>query len=150
MFALPPRKFQSLLIAPALLPLLILIGAKVSDNHPPVAVDDSYSIHGCVISLQPAITANDSDPDGDPLFIDAFPQLPTHGSVFRGASNSVSYCPNYGYIGADSFTYEICDNQGACSTAAVSLVVVNQAPNGGSDSYTVHSPFTMLGAVPGK
>src|ERR1700682_2623765 len=144
MFALAPRKLQSLLISPALLPLLMLIGSRVSDNHPPVAVDDSYTIHGCAIPVQPAITTNDSDPDGDPLFIDAFPQLPTHGSVSRGASNSVSYCPNYGYIGADSFTYEICDNQGACSTGAVSLSVVNQAPNGGACFFLVVSPFSVL------
>jgi RHS repeat-associated protein len=139
-----PRRFHSLLIAPALLPLFMLIGSGASDNNPPVAVNDSYTIHGCARPLKPEITANDSDPDGDSFFIDAFPQLPAHGGVSRGAGNSVSYCANYGYIGSDSFTYEICDTHSACTTGTVDLNVLNQAPTGGTDSYNVHGA-TVLG-----
>lgn len=138
MSSLSPRKFHTLLIAPALLPLLMLVVPKSADNHAPVAVDDSYAVHGCGTSLNPAVTANDSDPDGDAISIDAFPQAPAHGSLGRGAGNAVLYCPAYGFTGTDNFTYEICDTHGACATGSVSVDVLNQAPEGGADNYTVH------------
>jgi hypothetical protein len=137
-------RFHSLLIAPALLPLLFFISTRSSDNDPPVAVDDSYTIHGCPVLLNPKVTANDSDLDGDPIFIGAFPAPPAHGGLSNLGNGNVSYCPNYGYIGADSFTYQICDPQNACATGTVSLNVVNQPPNAGTDSYNVHGP-TVIG-----
>ena len=137
MFQPSPRRIHSLLIAPALLPLLMLLGPKVLDNHPPVAASDSYTIHGCPITLNPGVTANDSDPDNDPLFISGFPQSPAHGGVSQ-VGNNVSYCPNSGYVGSDSFTYTLCDNHGACTTGNVTLNIVNQPPNGVDDSYNVH------------
>jgi hypothetical protein len=121
----------------------MLVVPRVSDNHAPVAVDDSYTVHGCGTALAPVITANDFDPDGDSISMDAFPQLPAHGSVARGALNSVSFCPAYGYTGADSFTYELCDNHGACATGTVSVNVVNQAPEGGTDTYSVHGSAVL-------
>ncbi|MDX6444755.1 MAG: hypothetical protein QOH71_1829 [Blastocatellia bacterium] len=144
MFSFAPRRLHSILIAPAFLPLLIWFSPRALDNHPPVAVNDSYTTHGCGITLSPEITANDYDPDGDQITIVAFPQSPTHGAIARGSSNIVFYCPNYGYVGSDTFTYQICDSQGACATGTVSLNVVNQAPNAGNDSYNVHGA-TVLG-----
>jgi RHS repeat-associated protein len=143
MFVRAPRKFHSLLIAPAMLPFLMLFGASVP-NNPPVAVNDSYTIHGCALPLNPSLAANDFDPDNDPISIIGFPQPPSHGSLSRGEGNAVSYCPAYGYVGSDSFTYEICDNQSACSIGTVSLNVVNQPPNGGADFYNVHGS-TIVG-----
>jgi RHS repeat-associated protein len=122
----------------------MLVVPKVADNHAPVAVDDSYAVHGCPVSLSPDVTVNDSDPDADPILINSFPQLPAHGGVSH-VGNHVSYCANYAYIGSDSFSYEVCDNQNACTTGSVSLNVVNEPPSGGTDSYTVHSPATNLG-----
>lgn len=143
MFALASRKFHSLLIAPSLFSFLTLFGSSTQNNQPPVAVDDSYTIHGCATPLLPGVTANDSDPDSDPFSVTSFPQAPAHGSVSR-AGNSVSFCPAYGYVGADSFTYQICDDLGACAVASVDLNIVNQAPSSGVDSYDVHGS-TVVG-----
>jgi hypothetical protein len=46
---------------------------------------------------------------------------PMHGTVAQ-SGNNLLYTANAGYIGADSFTYTICDNDG-CSTATVTLNV---------------------------
>ena len=110
MFSLSPHKFHSLLILPVLLSWFLLGSTSVPDNHPPVAVSDSYTIHGSMIPLTPTLTVNDSDPDGDPLSISDIPQFPSHGTLARGVGNNFSYVANYGYIGADSFTYTVCDN----------------------------------------
>ncbi|MFS8086403.1 MAG: Ig-like domain-containing protein, partial [Acidobacteriota bacterium] len=143
MFASAPRKFHSLLIAPSLFTFLFWFGPSAPINQAPVAVDDTYTIHGCPASLTPDVTANDSDPDGDPISITGFPQLPAHGGVSR-SGNHISYCPNYGYFGPDNFIYQICDNQNACTSGNVSLNLVNQHPNGVADAYNVHGS-TVVG-----
>ena len=99
---------------------------------------------GCALPLNPSLAANDFDPDNDPISIVAFPQQPSHGSLSRGEGNTVSYCPAYAYVGSDSFTYQICDNHGACATASVSLNILNQPTNGGADFYNVHGS-TVVG-----
>ena len=138
-------RFHSLLALPALLPLLLITtSSTVTDNAPPVAQNDSYTIHGCALPLSPSLVANDFDPDNDPITVVSFPQQPAHGTLSRGQGNAVSYCAAYGYVGSDSFTYQLCDPQGACSTASVSLTVVNQPPNGGGDFYNVHGN-TVIG-----
>src|SRR6266571_2639987 len=141
MFSLTPRRFHSLLVAPLLLPFLILINSGLSDNHPPVAVDDSFTIHCCSLIN---VTANDSDPDNEVFFISDFPSRPSHGSISNNGNGNVFYFANSGYVGADSFTYQICDPQHACATATVSLNVVNQPPNGVTDLFNVHG-FTVIG-----
>ncbi len=41
------------------------------------------------------------------------------------SDDTVSYTPNIGFIGADTFTYTICDNSAHCSTATVTVVVTD-------------------------
>lgn len=124
MFVTSLRTVHSLLIGPALLPLFFLIGAETHNNGTPVAVNDEFTIHAC---SDLDLMANDSDPDGIPMFIPGFPQSPAHGQLSRGA-NVIFYCASYGYVGPDSFTYTLCENQGDCVEAAVSLTIVNQPP----------------------
>jgi RHS repeat-associated protein len=142
MFSSSARKFHSLLIVPALLPLLMLVSSKVSDNHPPEAVDDSYAVHGTLVVPGPGILANDTDPDGDVLHIGSC------GSVAHGTLNcttqSFTYEPNYGYVGADSFTYQSCDGNGACDTGGVNLSVGNSAPVAANDNYTIHGDTFLV------
>src|SRR5207245_9718595 len=49
-------------------------------NDPPVAANDSYTIHGSK-QLISNVMANDSDPNGDAIFFDVIVQLPSHGSL---------------------------------------------------------------------
>jgi YD repeat-containing protein len=137
MFALSARKFHSLFTLPLLLPLLLLASPKVSDNSPPVAGDDSYTVHGNT-NIGPLL-ANDTDPDGDPISVNAFITTPQHGLLFNGSPADVfNYRPTLGYTGPDSFVYKVCDNQGACANATVSIQVNNAAPVARDDSYAVH------------
>src|SRR5260221_2680360 len=143
----PSRKFHSLLVTPALLPLLImLVTPKAAENHPPTAVDDSYVVHGNLVVPGPGITANDTDPDNDILHIGSC------GTVAHGTLNcntqysSFTYEPNYGYVGADSFTYDTCDGYGLCDTGTVTLDVRNNAPDAVDDNYTVHGHLFVPGS----
>jgi RHS repeat-associated protein len=142
MFPLALRNLHSTLLIPALLPFLLLLNLGHQDNHPPVAVDDSFTVHGCTTVN---VTANDSDPDNDPISVNGFPTLPQHASIFSNNGNgNIFYCPVNGYVGSDSFVYQLCDPQHACSNATVTLNVANQGPNGVADFYNIHG-FTVIG-----
>src|SRR5438067_10265603 len=142
MFSFSPRKFHSVLIAPLLLPILMLFNTGSSDNHPPVAVDDSFTVH-CCARLE--VTANDSDPDNEVFFLTTWPSTTAHGTLASVGNGVLSYRPNSGYVGSDSFQYSICDSQHACATATVTLDVVNQAPIGRPDSFNIHGNTVISG-----
>src|SRR6266567_2135674 len=142
MFSLSPRKFHSILILPALVSLLALIGAKVLVNNPPVANDDSYTWHR--FGTIGPVLANDFDPDGDRMTASVVTS-PSHGSLFGLDGNSFLYgLTDTTFVGTDSFTYRACDPLQACSNiATVTITVVNQAPIGNNDTYTVHGTTTI-------
>ena len=63
--------------------------------------------------------------DGDPLTITQVGQ-PGNGSAVTSGS-AVTYTPNAGFVGTDSFTYTISDGRGGTATAAVTVVVPEPA-----------------------
>ena len=94
-------------------------------NEPPVAVDDAASTNkNTAVTID--VLANDSDPDGDPLTSGVVTQ-PANGSATRNADNTITYTPNTGFVGDDSFTYEIFDPNGLSSTATVRVTVVDES-----------------------
>ncbi|MBC8508278.1 MAG: tandem-95 repeat protein, partial [Chloroflexi bacterium] len=75
------------------------------------------------------VTTNDFDLEGEldtssvTITVD-----PSNGTaVFDAQTGLVTYTPDSGHTGADSFTYQICDTQNNCSTA---VVQVNTNPAG--------------------
>ena len=94
--------------------------------------------------------ANDTDPDtGDTRTITAITQ-PANGTVaITGGGTGVTYTPNAGYVGPDTFTYTITDAAGATDSATVSVTVanVNDPPNAVDDVVTVAEDSTAT-AIP--
>jgi len=71
------------------------------------------------------VVANDSDPDTtDTLSVSAVTQGAS-GSVVNNGDGTVTYTPDVGFIGLDSFTYSISDGNGGGDTATVSATVGN-------------------------
>lgn len=83
-------------------------------NRPPVAQNDNYTIwqNTSLVISNPALAvlANDTDPDQDSLG-EAFKRDgPSHGVLaFDGATGAFAYKPDPGYVGVDSFTYQVVD-----------------------------------------
>ncbi|MDD5263722.1 MAG: Ig-like domain-containing protein, partial [Candidatus Bipolaricaulis sp.] len=96
-------------------------------NDPPLAQDDSASTNEDV-AVSISVLANDSDPDGEALSIDAVTQ-PENGTVVEDGAGVV-YTPSADVYGTETFTYTVSDGVGAKSTAVVTVVVapVNDAP----------------------
>lgn len=104
-------------------------------NGAPVANDDSGALAvGISSSLTLDIVSNDSDADGVLDFSSVtIPAQPANGSAFSLGNGLVTYVPDPGFAGTDTFTYTIDDNSGATSNAAtVTINVFN--PDATSDT----------------
>ncbi len=109
-------------------------------NDLPVAVDDTTDVNaGNALSI--SVLANDSGLFDEPLIV-SFPTLPSIGAVSQAgcaaaATCVVTYTPNAGSSGADSFTYIVTDSTGDASTAAT--VTINDLPVAVADAATADS-----------
>ena len=89
-------------------------------NDPPVADDDTDTTsQGTSVTID--ILGNDSDPDGDTLTVNSITQ--GHNGTVTNNGNDVTYTPNPGFAGTDSFDYTISDGNGGTDTATVTVTV---------------------------
>ncbi|MBK9462530.1 MAG: carboxypeptidase regulatory-like domain-containing protein [Sphingobacteriales bacterium] len=94
------------------------------NSTPPVAVDDSgTSDGGLPVTIN--VISNDYDLDGDAISVTSYTQ-PANGTITVNGSQ-FTYTPNAGFNGTDSFMYQICDNDGNCDMATVTITVINNA-----------------------
>ena len=93
-------------------------------NDDPVAADDSLeTIRDQAISVTAdALLENDSDAEGSELSIVAVSD-PANGQAILRTSGAITYTPNPGFFGVDTFSYTIADAQGGLATATVSIAV---------------------------
>lgn len=91
-------------------------------NHSPVGVADNLNISAGSYAYFPAM-ANDYDPDGDILVLDRISQDGQNGHAYINSNGYVSYVPNPGFSGYDSFYYRISDGRGGIADVAVNVWV---------------------------
>ena len=98
------------------------------DNPAPVANDDTFSTNEDT-PFSASVSGNDSDADND-IVSYSITSGPGNGVLTFAPDGSFTYQPNTDYFGPDSFIYEICDADGDCSVATVTITVVsvNDAP----------------------
>ncbi|MCX2719340.1 Ig-like domain-containing protein [Lentiprolixibacter aurantiacus] len=93
----------------------------------PCPQNDSYTLVSNNTLNEPASGVITNDPDSDPgdtLSVNTTPVVnATNGTLTLFADGSFTYVPNPGFIGSDTFTYEVCDSHGLCDTAVVNLTV---------------------------
>ena len=90
-------------------------------NRAPVANADATS----AVTGQPVVVSvllNDSDADGDALRVTAVGR-PANGTAAANADGTVTYTPNAGFTGTDSFTYTVSDGKGGSATGTVTVGV---------------------------
>ena len=110
----------------------------------PDAKDDAFTTpHNTTVSGN--VLANDSDPDGDPLFA-TLAGSPANGNVVLNFDGSFSYLPNGGFVGADSFTYKASDGRGGIDTAKVQINVTLPAVlDASDDNFTADEDKLITG-----
>ena len=117
-----------------------------SSNTPPVPVSDFALSAGEPITLD--LLGNDNDPDGDSLKLAAL-TLPIEGDIALQTDGRVTYNPPPGFIGTDSFTYQVTDG---ASTAEADVHISVSAPpvttfaNGYANQHELRLPAWASGA----
>jgi len=90
-------------------------------NEAPVALDDTAStLEGAPIVID--VLVNDSDDDGDGLTVTGV-STAANGTLMVNGDNTITYTPNAGFEGQDTFSYDVSDGQGGSDTATVSVNV---------------------------
>ena len=121
-----------------------------SNNAVPVANDNIYTTQeDTPLTITTAdLLANDFDADDDALvLVSASP--PNRGTLtYDPATNQLTYTPDAGFKGTDTFTYRISDGQDQSNDATVAITVgepTNTAPVAGHDVFKipVNAPHTI-------
>ncbi|WP_181464145.1 T9SS type B sorting domain-containing protein [Capnocytophaga ochracea] len=101
--------------------LVVTVVGTATPTPTPVAVDDRVST-ALNTPVNIAVLANDT------LNGATTPNVvtqPANGTVVVNADNTVEYRPHTGFVGTDTFVYEICNSAG-CSSATVTVDIVNK------------------------
>jgi gliding motility-associated-like protein len=97
-----------------------------SSQPRPVAQNDQYETDANTALSASSVLSNDYEPMGNALVVNTTPVTnPLYGTVTFHPDGTFSYLPNAGYIGPDSFVYEVCNSisPSNCSRATVNLLV---------------------------
>jgi hypothetical protein len=130
-----------------------------SPNNPPVANNDA-ALTNPATAVVITVLANDTDADGDPLSVTEVTD-PANGAVVVNADGTISYTPDLGFTGTDTFTYRASDGTATSNIATVSVTVgaadfpLSGAPAPGTDTglsdndlLTNDNTPTFLGQAP--
>ncbi len=112
-------------------------------NDLPVAVDDiGITDEDGTILID--VLINDTDIDGDTLFISGF-SYGINGTVSQ-EGDSLRYTPDANFNGTDSFTYDISDGRGGIATATVNIIInpINDLPVATNDNVDIDEDSTVL------
>ena len=133
----------------------ITVSNESAANNPPVAVNDFYEINEDLILNMgtKGPLKNDTDQDGNLLTMTLISQ-PEHGQFYFDKSlNAYIYIPNWGFTGADQFTYICCDPFSESNKAIVNITVhkagTNLAPIAVDDIYAISINETLKLPAPG-
>lgn len=101
-------------------------------NDAPIGTDDTVATtENTAVTIN--VIANDIDVDGDTLII-SNAGAASQGSVINNNDGTLTYTPNPGVNGTDSFTYTVTDGtESDTATVAVSIRDVNNAPVANDD-----------------
>lgn len=110
-----------------------------ANNEPDANNDNASTDENTAVEIE--VLDNDSDPDGDPLTVTNVTDPPNGtAAIINGGDEGdpqISYTPDAGFDGQDSFTYTISDGRGGTDQAVV-FVTVNDTVN---EDPTVDNPI---------
>ena len=94
-------------------------------NDPPSAENDAFTtLEDDVLIIDPAdLLANDTDPNGDVLFVSGLQQFPTNGRVAFTDDGMIAFRPRDNFNGQAGFEYQISDGEGGYDTGYVRITI---------------------------
>ncbi len=114
------------------------------EDLPQLAGESFAVIEGNLLTGNAA--ANDSDGDGDILTYTPF-NTAQNGALNFNSNGSFTYVSNVGFIGNESINYMVCDDNGNCASATLSIDVLtsNTAPLAAPTSTTTNEDTALNG-----
>ena len=103
------------------------VTVTVQPALPPIANNDSATVQIGNSVIIPVL-ANDTDPQGLPLFISSVTPGDPLAQVAINFPDTITYTPNPSSTGSDSFTYTILNGNSIISSTATVTVTVTPAP----------------------
>lgn len=88
---------------------------------PTAANDTATTTEATAVRIE--VLANDTDPNGDPLTITSVGPA-SRGTVIDNGDGTLTYVPNAGFTGVDTFVYTICAPDGCKTTSSTAAVTV--------------------------
>ncbi|MBS1582428.1 MAG: tandem-95 repeat protein, partial [Bacteroidetes bacterium] len=107
-------------------------------------------------ALSASVATNDSDPDNTLLQLTwslvSGGTAAANGVLSLNADGTFAYTPAPDFHGTVSFSYEVCDLDGACASAVVTIVVdpVNDGPVAGDDGFDMNEDDVLSASVGGN
>ncbi len=117
----------------------VIIDGTPAGNTPPVADDQTVTTN---IDTAVGITLTGSDANGDPLTYTVTSQ-PLHGTL-SGTAPNLTYTPDTGYNGTDTFKFKVNDGTVDSNEATVTINVTDQTQtkDGFQDFLLINPPKT--------
>ncbi len=108
--------------------LTVTIAVDGLNDAPVAATDTATTDEDTPVSID--VLLNDSDVEGDALFIDSVTQGSNGTVSIDRETGDITYSPDTDFNGTDSFTYTLSDGNGGTDTGTVNVTVnaVNDAP----------------------
>lgn len=118
-----------------------------AQNDAPIAQDDLYQTlagQTLVVAAADGLLANDSDVDGDTLYVELI-DSPVHGQAQVAADGAFVYQPLPGFVGSDPFRYAVSDGQlRDLATVRITVTVPgNQAPLAQGENYAIDEDHVL-------
>jgi LPXTG-motif cell wall-anchored protein len=102
---------------------VIIQAGSLQINEPPVADDQDVLT---TLDTPVDVTLTGSDPNGDPITFEVATE-PEHGTL-SGTAPDLTYTPDAGYVGPDSFTFTTNDGALTSEPGTVTLTVQSSTP----------------------
>jgi|TARA_R110000851_G_scaffold61648_1_gene142035 hypothetical protein len=95
----------------------------ITSNIAPIALDDTFTVNqNSILNIIDPIF-NDTDVDGDTI-IYVSNGIPSNGTTtFDNITKILTYTPTIGFVGTDTFTYNIADGNGGVDSATITIIV---------------------------
>ncbi len=112
-------------VADGFIETLATANITVTEQAPAVVAESYDAVNNAILRVDAAhgLLLNDSDPDGDALFVNGVQNQPKNGTVTVNTDGSFTYLPNAHSSGPDSFTYFVSD--GLIATLATATINVS-------------------------
>ena len=106
-------------------------------NDAPIAKNDTlYIVKGQETDITAQLLSNDTDEEGDTIFISSVDTLSTNGTVTL-SNGDISYTSDI--LGTDSFSYTLSDTTTTSNEATVSVVVAEEIDVNAEETFTFDS-----------